>query len=181
MEHATAESTRIDGYASALVEIARAEGAESVVPDEFHTAAHGLAGNSELIETLRDPRVPTERKQGIVNDLLGSRASAVTVAAINFVIAAGQSRHLTDIAKRFAELSAEAEGEVVAEVRAPMPLAPDQVERLQAALARATNRRVQVKVVVDPTVVGGLVTKVGDTVLDGSIQGRFNELREQWG
>ena len=181
MDHATAEIARIDGYAAALVDIARAEGPESSVADEFYSAAHALAGNSELIETLRDPRVPGDRKQGIVNDLIGARASSVTVAAINFVVAAGQARHLDAIAKRLAELTAEAEGEVVAEVRTPFPLAEDQVDRLRDALGRSTNRRVQVKVVVDPSVVGGVVAKVGDTVLDGSIRGRFDELREQWG
>lgn len=181
MDHATAESAKVDGYAAAVVDIARAEGPESPIADEFHAAAHALAGNADLIETLRDPRVPGERKQGVVDDLLGSRTSPVTVAAVNFVVAAGQARHLADIAKRVADLTAEAEGEVVAEVRAPMPLDDAQVDRLRAALAQTTNRRVQVKVVVDPTVVGGVVTKVGDTVLDGSIRGRFDELREQWG
>lgn len=181
MDYATAETAKIDGYAAAVVEIARAEGTDAGVADEFHAAAHALAGSTELIESLRDPRVPGERKQGIVDELLGKRASSVTVAAINFVVAAGQARHLADIAKRVADITAEAEGEVVAEVRTPMPLADGQIERLREALARATNRRVQVKIVVDPSVVGGVVTKVGDTVLDGSIRGRFDELREQWG
>jgi F-type H+-transporting ATPase subunit delta len=181
MDHATAEAGKVDGYASALLEIARAEGSGADLANEMYTAANALYGNAELIEVLRDPAVPTERKQGIVNDLLGTRASRVTVASMSFLVASGQARHLGDIARRLADMAAEAEGEVVAEVRSPMPLASDQLERLQGALSRATNKRVQVKVIVDPSVVGGLVTKVGDTVLDGSIRGRFEELREQWG
>ena len=78
-------------------------------------------------------------------------------------------------------VSSLSEGEVVAEVRAPLELDAEQVERLRLALERATNRRVQVKVIVDPSVIGGVVTKIGDTVLDGSIQSRFVELREHWG
>jgi len=105
----------------------------------------------------------------------------VTVAAINFVVGAGQARNLGDIAIRLAELAAEAEGEVVAEVRAPLDLDPDQIDRLTAALSKATGKRVKVKVIVDPSVIGGVVAKVGDTVLDGSVQNRFTELREQWG
>jgi F-type H+-transporting ATPase subunit delta len=62
-----------------------------------------------------------------------------------------------------------------------MELEQIQIERLTAALRSATGRRVQVKIVIDPTVMGGLVAKVGDTVLDGSVQNRFTELREQWG
>ena len=103
------------------------------------------------------------------------------MAAITFLVAAGQARHLDEIAKRLAFLAAEAEGEVVAEVRAPLDLDADQIDRLTAALSEATGKRVQVKVIVDPSVIGGVVTKVGDTVLDGSVQNRFAELREQWG
>lgn len=181
MDLATAQAGRVDGYAAALLDIAKAESGDVDLVDEMHAAAKALSGNAELIEALKDPRVPGERKQGIVNDLLDAHASPVTVAAMNFVVSAGQAKSLSDIASRLAEMSADAEGEVVAEVRAPMELSESQVERLQAALSGATNKKVQVKVVVDPSVVGGLVAKVGDTVLDGSIQGRFGELREQWG
>lgn len=181
MDLATAQAGRIDGYAAALLDIANVESGDVDLVDEMHSAAKALGGNAELIEVLRDPRVPGERKQGIVDDLLGAKASPVTVAAMNFLVAAGQAKHLSDIASKLAEMSADAEGEVVAEVRSPMELDANQVERLQAALSGATKKKVQVKVVVDPSVVGGLVAKVGDTVLDGSVQGRFNELREQWG
>ncbi|MDK1019736.1 MAG: ATP synthase F1 subunit delta [Actinomycetota bacterium] len=181
MDDATAQASRIDGYAAALLDVARAEGDTGGLTDEIYRAGHALAGNSELIDVLADARVPAERKQGIIDDLLGKRASRVTVAAINFVVAAGQARHLSDIATRLADLAAEVEGEVVAEVRAPMELDAEQIERLTAALSSATGRRVQVKVVIDPTVLGGLVAKVGDTVLDGSVQNRLDELREQWG
>jgi len=179
MENATSQSSRVEGYASALLDISTAEG--ETVADEIYRAALALDGNAELIDTLADVRIPGERKQGIVDELLGSRASKVTVAAINFVVASGQARNLGDIARRLAEMAAEAEGDIVAEVRAPLALDADQLDRLQAALSTAMGRRVQVKVVVDPSVIGGLVAKVGDTVLDGSVEGRFTELREQWG
>lgn len=180
MDHAAAQAARIDGYATALLAVTRAE-AESDVLDEIHTAAMALGGHAELVETLRDPHVSGDRKQAIIDDLLGARASSVTVAAINFLVAAGQAKYLREVAARLAELAAESQGEVVAEVRAPMELSPEQVERLRRGLEEATNRRVQVRVIVDPSVMGGVVTKIGDTVLDGSIRSRFTELREQWG
>ena len=181
MSDVTSPASKVDGYASAMLDIARAEGDASEVVDEIHAAAMALDGNGALIETLRDRRIPQERKAGIINDLLGSRVSPVTVAAIDFLVAAGQAGHLGEIAARLAELAAAAEGEVVAEVRTPMDMDADQISRLERALAAATGKRVQVRVVVDPSVIGGAVTKVGDTVLDGSIRGRFTELREQWG
>lgn len=181
MEEATVQADRIEGYAAALLDVARAEGDAAGLTDEMYRAAHALAGNSELIDTLADSRIPQERKQGIIDELLTQRASKVTVAAINFLVASGRSRQLGEIAAKLAELAAAAEGEVVAEVRSPMELDAGQIERLTAALASTTGKRVHVKVVVDPDVLGGLVTKVGDTVLDGSVQNRFSELREHLG
>jgi len=179
MENETAQASYVDGYASAMLGIATVEGGE--IADEIFNAAIALNGNAELIDVLADNRIPAERKQGIIDDLLSQRASSVTVAAITFLVASGQARRLDEIAKRLAYLAAEAEGEVVAEVRAPLDLDADQIDRLSAALSKATGKRVQVKVIVDPSVIGGVVTKVGDTVLDGSVQNRFTELREQWG
>jgi F-type H+-transporting ATPase subunit delta len=181
MDLGTAQASRIDGYAAALLDVAGAEAGEADIVGEIHAAATALGSNAELVEVLRDPQVPTERKQGIVDELIGGRATQVTTASINFLIAAGQAKHLGAIASRLTEMAADAEGEVVAEVRSPMDLDADQVERLRSALARATGKKVQIQVVIDPSVVGGVVTKVGDTVLDGSIHGRFTELREQWG
>lgn len=181
MERAAPKVSPIDGYAAALLDIAASEADEREAIDEMYRALSGLDGNAELTDALADPRIPGERKEGIVNDLIGARASKVTVAAVNFVVAAGQAKSLGDIAARLAELAADAEGEVVAEVRAPFELDDSQIERLAAALAKSTGKRIQVKVIVDPTVIGGVVAKVGDTVLDGSVQHRFTELREQWG
>lgn len=181
MDNATAQTAHVEHYASALLNVAGAEIDPSAAADEIFRAARGLSGHTELIETLADPRIPGEIKQGIVDDLLEARASRVTVAAMNFLISMGHAKHLSAIASRLVELAADAEGEVVAEVRSAIELDELQIERLRAAISSATGKRVQVKAVIDPSVIGGLVAKVGDTVLDGSVQHRFSELREQWG
>ena len=68
--------------------------------------------------------------------------------------------------------------EAVAEVRTAFPLDADQQARLADALGRATGKKVTVKVVIDPTVLGGIVARVGDTVIDGSVRSRLEQLRE---
>ena len=67
----------------------------------------------------------------------------------------------------------------VAEVRSAVPLTADQVERLRDALNRATNKEVEIKVVVDPSVLGGVVARVGDVVIDGSVRHRLEQMKEQ--
>ena len=181
MMESTAHSDRLAGYASALMDIARAEGDVDAFVDEFYSAAKTISGTPELRETLTDARIPVGRKQGIVQDLLGPLVDNVVVASINFVIAVGETRSLEEIASRVAELVAEHEGSVVAEVQSAVALDAGQVARLEAALSKATGKRVQAKVVTDPTLMGGLVAKIGDTIFDGSVKSRFADVREQWG
>jgi F-type H+-transporting ATPase subunit delta len=66
----------------------------------------------------------------------------------------------------------------VAEVRSAVELTADQQHRLAAAIERATGKQVEVKVVVDPSVLGGAVTTVGDTVIDGSVRTRLDQLKQ---
>lgn len=177
----TAHLERVDGYAGALLDIARTEPDADAFTGEFYTAVQALGADEALRDKLADPAIPVARRQGIVADLLDPRTSAVTVAAVNFVVAAGMAKHLTSIGSRLVELAAEEQGSVVAEVRSAVALDAQQVERLEAALSTVTGRRVETKVVVDPAVVGGVVTKIGDTVFDGSVRSRLDEIREQWG
>jgi F-type H+-transporting ATPase subunit delta len=177
----TAESARLEGYAKALMDIAGTEGDVDSFVDEFYSAATSIAQNAELRNSLTDTLIPVARRQGIVSDVLGVRVNAVVVAAINFVIAVGEARHLEELASRLANLAAEQAGTVVAEVQSAVALDAGQVERLEAALSAATGKKVQVKIVTDPSLIGGVVAKIGDTIFDGSVKSRFADVREQWG
>ena len=74
--------------------------------------------------------------------------------------------------------AAKARQREVAEVRSAVDLTDDQRQRLATALTSATGKDVEVKVVVDPTVMGGVVATIGDTVIDGSVRHRLDQLRE---
>ncbi len=181
MDTATTSATIVDGYARGLLEVFRAHDDVEALVDEFYQAANGIDANAELRQTLTDPRVPVERKTAILAELLGRRASLPVFAGLGLVVSSGQAKHLVEVGSRLAELVAQSEEAVVAEVRSAVDLTAEQVERLSAALGRATGRKVEVKVIVDPSLVGGIVTKIGDTVFDGSVKSQLDELREQWG
>lgn len=171
----------IDGYAAAMLEIAHSEDASDVIPDEVFRIARAFEGSEELRGTLLDPRVPVERKQLVVADILGGRASDVSIALVNLLVGVGRTDHLVAIADRMAEMSAEREELAVAMVRTAVELDEATVRRLEQRLAAVTGKRVKAKVVVDPSVVGGIVTKIGDTIFDGSVRSRLQDLREAWG
>lgn len=169
---------RIDAYAAALFEVARAEGSLDRVEEELFRVARTIEGSDELRSTLTDQAVPVERRQGIVEDLLGGRALPVTTALVSFVVGVGRSKDLPAIIDRLVQRAAEERSQAVAEVRSAIPLDDDQKGRLAAALGKATGKNVSVKVVVDPSILGGIVAQVGDTVIDGSVRTRLNQLRE---
>ena len=181
MIEATEHLARLDGYAAALFDVARAEGDVDAFVDEFYAAAKTISANSELRDVLSDSMIPIARRQGTVTELLSARVNGAVVASINFVVAVGQAKFLDDLASRLAEIAAEEEGTVVAEVRSAVELDAGQVNRLEIALSEATGKRVQAKVVTDPSLMGGLVAKIGDTIFDGSVKGRLDDVREQWG
>jgi F-type H+-transporting ATPase subunit delta len=172
---------RIDGYATALFEIARVEGSVGEIEDELFRFARTLEGNDELRGVLTDPAVPAGRRQGVVQDLLGDKASQVTTSLVSFVVGIGRAHDLPAIIDRLVERAAAEKGRVVAEVRSAIALTDDQHTRLAEALGRATGKQIELKVVIDPTVLGGLIAQVGDTVIDGTIRTRLDQLRAQIG
>jgi F-type H+-transporting ATPase subunit delta len=121
--------------------------------------------------------VPAERRQAIVEDLLGGKASRTTVSLVSFVVGAGRGRDLPAIIGKLVERAAAEKDRTVAEVRSAIPLTADQQRRLAAALANATGKQVEVKVVVDPSVLGGAVATVGDAVIDGSVRTRLDQIK----
>jgi F-type H+-transporting ATPase subunit delta len=148
-------SDRSNLYAEAFLTLIRAEGGANEVTDELFRFSRVLEGNEELRQALTDPHLPVERRQQIVEDLLAGKASPLTSSLVSTVVANGR-------------------------VRSAVELSDDQKSRLAAALAASTGKQVEVVVEVDPSVLGGIVTQIGDTVIDGSVRQRLSQLRESF-
>ena len=172
-------SDRVESYAKAFLEVARAEGHLAEVEDELFRFARAYTGSEELRLALTDPNLPVARKVAVVQDLLERKALAVSQALVLAVVVAGRAGEMEQIVDKFVELAVAERAHEFAEVRSAVPLSDEDVERLRDALSRATRKNVEVKVVVDPEVMGGIVTKMGDLVIDGSVRHRLDQLREQ--
>jgi F-type H+-transporting ATPase subunit delta len=170
---------RIEGYARGLFEIARAEGELDEVEDELFRFARSLESNEQLRSTLSNELLPAARRQAIVEDLLGTRATRTTTQLVSFIVGLGHGSELPEIIDSLIQRSAGLRDEVVAEVRTAVPLTPDQQTRLAAALANATGKNVSLKPIVDPSVLGGVLATVGDTVIDGTVRTRLEQLKSR--
>ena len=170
---------RIDGYARALFEVARAEGTIDEVEDELFRFARSFESSDELRSALTDDQVPAAKRQAIVEDLLGGKATSTTTQLVSMVVGSGRGRDLPAIIDKLVARAAGSKNLSVAQVRSAVALSDDQQHRLKAALANATGQQVELKVVVDPSVIGGIVATVGDTVIDGSVRTRVDQLKSR--
>lgn len=169
----------IRGYAEALFAVAEAEAALDEVSDELFRFARTVQQQPDLRQALTDPQLPSERKRAVIEDLLGDRANPHTVNLLEFIVGQGRARELEAIVDELVQMAAERREHAVAEVRTAVPLDKARRERLAEALARATGKNIEMKVIVDPSVVGGVVARVGDQVIDGSIRRRLELARER--
>jgi F-type H+-transporting ATPase subunit delta len=168
---------RVEGYAAALFEIARSEDALGRVGDELFRFSRTIDANPELRSALTDPASSAEAKARVVSELLAARAHPVTVRLASVVVEAGHARELGRIVDRFVAKASAAGQAAVAEVRVATPITDEQRARLGEVLSAAKGRPVDVKVIVDPSVLGGVVTTIGDEVIDGSVRRRLEQLR----
>lgn len=174
----------VEEYARALLAVAEAEGELADVEEELYRFGKAVEREPGLRDALTDPALPAERKRAVVEELLGRKASRHTVNLLGFLIDQGRARDLPKIVEALTELAAEQRRKVVAEVRSAVPLDEERRERLARALSRATGKDVELRVLVDPAVIGGVVARVGDQVFDGTIRHRLQQARERlagWG
>jgi F-type H+-transporting ATPase subunit delta len=169
----------IRGYAQALFVVAEAEGQLDQVEDELYRFGKAVEKQPKLREALTDPALPPDRKKGVIEELLGKKASPHTVSLLGFLVEQGRAKDLSRIVQTMAEVAAEQHRKAVAEVRTAVPLDVKRREQLAKALSKATGKDVELKVLVDPSVIGGVVAQVGDEVFDGSVRRRFELARQQ--
>jgi len=170
---------KVEEYAAGLAKLAEAEGELNRVADELYQLGRTVESSDQLRSTLSDRTIPASRRIGILEDLLGASASPVTINLVSMLVGAGRGSHIGPIADELIRQAAESRGQAVAEVRSAITLSDDQRDRLKSALSSATGMNIDIVVVVDPEILGGVVAQVGDTVFDGSVRTRLEKMKER--
>jgi F-type H+-transporting ATPase subunit delta len=168
-----------DVAVGAILAAADAVGSLEDVEDELFRFARIVDGEAKLRTALTDPGVAIDATFELASSLLEGRARPQTVALVRTVL---QSPFLRDPAQaltRLAERAAERRGRVVVEARTAVPIDLQRQARLEEALSHAVGRRVDLEVVVDPDVVGGVVARVGDEIIDGSVKRKLELALEE--
>jgi F-type H+-transporting ATPase subunit delta len=176
--HRAAEE-RLDGYASALLAPVDGEAALTNIEDELFRFMRIVASSEELSDTLSNRAVPQGARQGVVEDLLRGKVAGTTLRLAAYATQVGRPRDYEALLGFLVDRVASEHNRRLADVRAPVDLDESQRDHLAQALSALVGRGVDVRVTVDPTVLGGFVATIGDTVVDGSARHRLEILKER--
>ncbi|MCC5946844.1 MAG: ATP synthase F1 subunit delta [Nitriliruptoraceae bacterium] len=172
---------RIRRYAEAIVAIATGEGGLDAVEDELLTLARAIDGSEELRSKLSDRHLPVGQRLTFVESQVLTAAHPATRTALATLIAAELAGELSAVAATVADLAAHSRDEEFAEVYVAAPIDDARKAALKAALERATGKTLDLQVIVDESLVGGVRARIGDTVIDGSLMRRLDDLRGRIG
>lgn len=175
----TTEAT--NGYVDAVLALSNAHGVSEVVETELRAFAELLGSATELREKAIDERIPVGQRLALVEANLLRPAHPVTRTVIAMLITGGVLSDVAGIAETVTRQVAATRQEEVAEVTVAVALDAERTQALKAALERITGRSLDVRVTVDERVIGGVQARIGDTVIDGSLVSRLNQLRTRVG
>lgn len=165
-------------YANALADIALAQSAAEAVTQELTGFGALYAESGELRNFLSSPAVTREAKHRVVEKLLARVGGSKIVRNFLLVIIDHQrAQFLPEIVATFQQVIQQRQGITEAQVSSAVELNAPQKAELESTLERLTGKRVEAKFSLEPELLGGAVVRVGDTVYDGSLRSRLNELR----
>jgi F-type H+-transporting ATPase subunit delta len=174
---ARATATR---YAKALIDVAARSGEAAKVEQDLAGFVQLVDAHADLAQVFASPSVPAHAKRGMVT-ALADRLGA-TAATKNTLLLMAERDRLTlvkDLLAVFRERLLDQQKVVRAELRSATPLAPEAVRAIEARLSAVTGRSVAVETRVDPSLIGGVLAKVGSTVYDGTVKTQLEKLRKQ--
>ncbi|KRT64709.1 MAG: ATP synthase F1 subunit delta, F-type H+-transporting ATPase subunit delta [Chloroflexi bacterium CSP1-4] len=165
-------------YADAAFAIALRDGTVEPWRRESAAAAATL-GEERLARVLANPAVPLASRAELVGVAVGASISRPVLNLVLLLLRRGRIDLLPRVAREFARLDDLRNGVVNATATSAAPLDPDEVRALTARLQRLTGGRVELTTNVDPSLLGGVVVRLGDRLIDGSVRGRLERLRSR--
>jgi F-type H+-transporting ATPase subunit delta len=165
-------------YANALADIALAQGAAEPAGKQLHDFGAAYAQSAELRTFLASPAVTVEDKHAVIEKIVARLGASKIIRNFLFVIADHRRTQLIPEAiVAFHEVIRQRQGVAEAEISSAVELSAKQKKELAAMLARITGKEIETKYALDPALLGGTVVRIGDTIYDGSLRSRLNEMR----
>ncbi len=165
-------------YANAMADIALAQGAAEPAAKQLHEFGAAYAQSAELRTFLASPAVSTEAKHAVIEKIVARLGASKIIRNFLLVIADHRRTQLIpEVIAAFHEVIRQRQGVAEAVVSTAVEVSAAQKKEMAATLARLTGRKIEAKYALDPALLGGAVVRIGDTIYDGSLRSRLNEMR----
>ena len=167
-------------YATALADVVIKSGDTETVKKELIVWERLITDNADLQSAIRNPSIPLSSKEKVLEALIAKvKPSKSTGNFLRVLLSNGRLTELAAINSRLDSVLEERSGSVVAEVISARDLSGAQQGELKANLEKLTGKQVKLNFAIDPAIIGGVVTRVGSTVYDGSVKSQLENLKEE--
>lgn len=167
-------------YALALYGEAQDKNAVDRIDEDMAVLGETLSGSRDLVAFFESPVVAREKKEAVVGRLFDGKVSDVTLRFLRLLVEKEREDMIVAITDAYGTLRDERIGIVEAHVKTARPLGYDETQELEKALEARTGKQVRMKMDVEPSLIGGLVVRIGDQVYDRSVQHQLDQLRDQF-
>jgi len=167
-------------YASALADVVLERGEAREVQEELRAWEKIFQASPVMPEVFRNPTIPLDKKRAVLNKLIDRSKPKPTTA--NFLKVLLQNQRLTDLGEinqKFAEILDLRAGMVAATVTTARTVPENAQQKLHTKLLSVTGKKVRINFMTDPELIGGLVTRIGSTVYDGSVRNHLQMIKEK--
>lgn len=165
-------------YAEAAFEVALRDGTVDSWRSELEAAA-AVVADPRALGTLANPAVSIDQRSAAVGALLKGIAAPQVQNLVQLLLKRGRIEQLPRVAAEFRRLDDRRQGITHATITSAAPLTQDELRAITQRLEQQSGGRIALDVQVDPSLLGGLVVRVGDRLIDGSVRGRLERLRNQ--
>ena len=165
-------------YAEAAFQVALADDQLDRWKEDLATAAE-ILGRPDVAPTVDNPAVPLAKRQEIVRQLLGTRITAQALRLVSLLVERGRVNALPKLSEDYNRLLNAHRGVVEATVTSAVPLTADETAEIRSRVEAMAGSAVELRTEVNPDLLGGLTIQVRDRLLDASIRGRLERLRDQ--
>ena len=167
-------------YAVALADVVLARGEAQEVREELAAWDELVRSNTQLLEVFRHPAITYEQKRGVLEELIRrTRPRPTTANFLRVLLQNGRLAESSEVSTQFAQELDRRSGVVTAQVTTARPVPEQAQEALRARLGELTGSKVRLQFAVDEELIGGVVTRIGSTVYDGSVRGQLEQLRQR--
>jgi F-type H+-transporting ATPase subunit delta len=167
-------------YASALADVTLERGEAREVQQELVAWADMMQSNGNLREVFANPTIALDQKRRVLNRLIEiAKPRPTTVNFLKLLLQNQRLPELDQINRRFAAVLDERAGMIAAQVTTARPVAPETQQTLQTTLRNMTGKSVRIEFATDPDMIGGLVTRIGSTIYDGSVRNQLEQIKEK--